>query len=323
MSGLASHSHSRAQSDGTDFLVIELAQPDDFDGFRQAARVLLALGVQPHAVRWRWCAPWSRQMQAQDLFASDGAGSVAGRALTPDELDQIPLPTATALRLGRTQLSTLRLACCHEREGRFALCYRWLYRLQAQASLRHDALDSDWREIERLAKAVGREIHKMHAFVRFRPLQLGDAGQTGQACDIPIDMQTDTQINLQGDMQVDMQIAWFEPEHHVLRAASGFFRRRFPNMRWAILTPQCSVFWDLEQLQMAAGCTADQAPGPDAGEQLWLSYYRATFNPARLKEQAMQREMPRKYWKNLPEAVLISELIAGARRRTQRMLAPE
>lgn len=296
MSALASSSHA----DGTDFLVIELAQPDDFDGFRQAARVLLALGVQPEAVRWRWCAPWSQQMQAQDLFAADGAGSVAGRALTPDELDQIPLPPAPALRLGRTQLSTLRLACCHEREGRFALCYRWLYRLQAQALLRHDALDSDWREIERLAKAVGREIHKMHAFVRFRPVQLNEGGPDGPAC--------------------DMQIAWFEPEHHVLRAASAFFRRRFPNMRWAILTPQCSVFWDLEQLQMAAGCTADQAPGPDEGEQLWLSYYRATFNPARLKEQAMQREMPRKYWKNLPEAVLISELIAGARGRTQRML---
>ena len=91
-------------------------------------------------------------------------------------------------------------------------------------------------------------------------------------------------------------------------------------MRWAILTPQCSVYWDLEQLLLAPGSTPDQAPGPDAGEQLWLTYYRSTFNPARLKEQAMQREMPRKYWKNLPEAALISELVAGARGRTQRML---
>lgn len=286
----------------SDFLVIELAQPDDFDGFRQAARVLLALHAEPHAVRWRFCQPFAfalaRQMPTQDLFAADEAGSVAGRALTPDELDQLPLSPTQPLRLGKSQLSTLRLACCHNLAGRFALCYRWLYRLQSDHRLRLDALDSDWREIERLAKAAGREIHKMHAFVRFRPVPGSEADADGQP----------------------MQIAWFEPEHHVLRVASGFFRRRFPNMRWAILTPQCSVYWDLEQLLLAPGSTADQAPGPDAGEQLWLTYYRATFNPARLKEQAMQREMPRKYWKNLPEAALISELVAGARGRTQRML---
>lgn len=278
----------------TDFVVVELAQPDDFDGFRQAARVLLALEVEPDAVRWRWCQPLDRQMQAQDLFASDDAGSVAGRALTPDDLDQLPLPPATPLRLGKSQLSTLRLACCHCDTGRFALCFRWLYRLLAEPRLRWDALDADWRQIERLAKAVGREIHKMHAFVRFRSAMAADG--------------------------VGMQIAWFEPEHHVLRAACGFFRRRFPNMHWAILTPRCSVVWDQQQLHLTAGSTADQAPSPDAGEQLWLAYYRATFNPARLKEQAMQGEMPRKYWKNLPEAALISELVASARGRTQRML---
>ena len=277
-----------------EFVIVELSQPDDFDGFRQAARVLLALGAEPEAVRWRWCQPLDSQMQDQDLFASDEVGSLAGRALTPDDLEVLPLPPSAPLRLGKHQLSTLRLACCHCEAGRYALCFRWLHRLQRQPLLRHDALDADWRQIERLAKAVGREIHKMHAFVRFRPATAPDGE--------PI------------------QIARFEPEHHGLRAASGFFRRRFPNMRWAILTPQCSVIWDLQQLHLAAGCTADQAPAADAGEALWLAYYRATFNPARLKEQAMQREMPRRYWQNLPEATLISELIGSARSRTQRML---
>ena len=84
----------------SDFLVVELAQPDDFDGFRQASRVLLALNAEPHAVRWRFCQPLARQMQEQDLFAADEAGSVVGRALTPDELDQLPLPPAQPLRLG-------------------------------------------------------------------------------------------------------------------------------------------------------------------------------------------------------------------------------
>ena len=282
----------QAQSDS---LVVELATPDDFAGFRQATRVLLAVGAEPHAIHWRWQDTHARQSAAVDLFAADTQGSLAGKALTPDALDRLPLPPGKPVRLHPSQLYALKLACCHSSAGRFALCYRWLYRLQQSPRLRGDALDADWREIERLAKSVGRDIHKMHAFVRFRPTRTAK----GESIDI----------------------AWFEPDHFIVRAAAGFFMRRFSNMRWAILTPQCSVHWDLQQLQFAEGSCAAAAPGPDAGEALWLTYYQSTFNPARLKEQAMQREMPRKYWENLPEARLISAMVASATGRTERMLA--
>ena len=279
----------------SDSLVVELATPDDFAGFRQTTRVLLAVGAEPHAIHWRWQDTHARQSAAVDLFAADTQGSLAGQALTPDALDRLPLPPGKPVHLHPSQLSALKLACCHSSAGRFALCYRWLYRIQQSPRLRGDALDADWREIERLAKSVGRDIHKMHAFVRFRPTRTAK----GESIDI----------------------AWFEPDHFIVRAAAGFFMRRFSNMRWAILTPQCSVHWDLQQLQFAEGSCAAAAPGPDAGEALWLTYYQSTFNPARLKEQAMQREMPRKYWKNLPEARLISAMVASATGRTERMLA--
>ena len=279
----------------SDSLVVELATPDDFAGFRQATRVLLAVGAEPHAIHWRWQDTHARQSAAVDLFAADTQGSLAGQALTPDALDRLPLPPGKPVRLHPSQLYALKLACCHSNAGRFALCYRWLYRIQQSPRLRGDALDADWREIERLAKSVGRDIHKMHAFVRFRPTRTAK----GESIDI----------------------AWFEPDHFIVRAAAGFFMRRFSNMRWAILTPQCSVHWDLQQLQFAEGSCAAAAPGPDAGEALWLTYYQSTFNPARLKEQAMQREMPRKYWENLPEARLISAMVASATGRTERMLA--
>ena len=279
----------------SDSLVVELATPDDFAGFRQATRVLLAVGAEPHAIHWRWQDTHARQSAAVDLFAADTQGSLAGQALTPDALDRLPLPPGKPVHLHPSQLSALKLACCHSSAGRFALCYRWLYRVQQSPRLRGDALDADWREIQRLAKSVGRDIHKMHAFVRFRPTRTAK----GESIDI----------------------AWFEPDHFIVRAAAGFFMRRFSNMRWAILTPQCSVHWDLQQLQFAEGSCAAAAPGPDAGEALWLTYYQSTFNPARLKEQAMQREMPRKYWKNLPEARLISAMVASATGRTERMLA--
>ena len=55
-------------------------------------------------------------------------------------------------------------------------------------------------------------------------------------------------------------------------------------------------------------------------EDLWRTYYASIFNPARLKVGAMLKEMPRKYWKNMPEAALIPALIAGAQAREAAMV---
>ena len=46
-------------------------------------------------------------------------------------------------------------------------------------------------------------------------------------------------------------------------------------------------------------------PSGDPAEELWRKYYASIFNPARLKVGAMLKEMPRKYWKNMPETALI------------------
>jgi DNA polymerase len=65
----------------------------------------------------------------------------------------------------------------------------------------------------------------------------------------------------------------------------------------------------------------EDAPGGDPAEDLWRQYYSSIFNPARLKVGAMVKEMPRRYWKNLPEASLIPELIAGAQAREAAMVS--
>ena len=56
-------------------------------------------------------------------------------------------------------------------------------------------------------------------------------------------------------------------------------------------------------------------------ETAWTAYYAAIFNPARLKPDAMRAEMPKKYWRNLPEAKLIPGLIETAAARTGEMIA--
>ena len=64
-----------------------------------------------------------------------------------------------------------------------------------------------------------------------------------------------------------------------------------------------------------------EAPSEDRLEETWRRYYASIFNPARLKVKAMEKEMPKKYWRNLPEASLIRPLIAGAGREPSTMIA--
>ena len=92
-------------------------------------------------------------------------------------------------------------------------------------------------------------------------------------------------------------------------------------MRWSILTPEVSIHWDGETLTEGPGAQRGDAPAEDPVEDVWKGYYAAIFNPARLKTGAMLSEMPRKYWRNLPEAALIPDLVAGAQAREAAMIA--
>jgi DNA polymerase len=92
-------------------------------------------------------------------------------------------------------------------------------------------------------------------------------------------------------------------------------------MRWTILTPHASADWDGERLAIGPGAAKRDAPAEDDAETLWRTYFENIFNPARLKVKAMQKEMPKKYWRNLPEASLIPDLIAGADKAASDMIA--
>jgi DNA polymerase len=99
-----------------------------------------------------------------------------------------------------------------------------------------------------------------------------------------------------------------------------FFVDRFASMQWSILTPDRCAHWDGEQLTFTAGVDKSQAPTKDNLEALWLTYYSNIFNPARVKVHAMHAEMPKKYWRNLPEAVVIPSLLQEAPRRVNEMV---
>ena len=79
-------------------------------------------------------------------------------------------------------------------------------------------------------------------------------------------------------------------------------------MAWSILTPDICAHWDGHHVSFLPGISKAEAPSQDRLEETWLRYYASIFNPARLKVKAMQNEMPKKYWRNLPEASLIKPL---------------
>ncbi len=226
---------------------------------------------------------WVEPGGTDDLFASDAL-----------RLPESPVD-APAVRASKRYLSLAANAALHRDPQRFALLYRLLWRLQRNPRIMEDKADPDVRRVEELDKNVRRDSHKMHAFVRFRRVE--EEGGT------------------------EHYVAWFEPEHHILRANAGFFLRRFASMRWSILTPQGTLHWDGETMREGPPAQKSDAPHGDPVEDLWRTYYASIFNPARLKVGAMLSEMPRKYWKNLPEAALIPELIAGAQQRESEMVA--
>ena len=225
---------------------------------------------------------WQVGGEIGDLLALGAASAAPAGAAAP------------AFAVPRPFVDLARTAILHRSRERFGLLYALLERLRTMPGLIHDHADPGVRRLEAMAKEVRRDIHKMRAFLRFRETGEGEASRF---------------------------VAWFEPEHHIVRANAAFFVNRFASMRWTILTPELSLDWDGQMLREAPPATKADAPDGDPLEETWKTYYASIFNPARIKVGAMLKEMPRKYWHNMPETALVPELIAGARARELAMVA--
>ena len=251
--------------------VATLSSEDDFDGWRDAARNLAAARVPASDVVWQ-------------------VGEVPADLFGDEAVVESHAPT---FRVPRPFVDLARTVALHTDPQRWALLYTALTRVLVQPKLVDDRADPLIRQLDEMAKAVRRDIHKMRAFVRFR------------------------EVPEEGGERF---VAWFEPEHHIVRENARFFVNRFTTMRWSILTPELSIHWDGESLSEGPGATKADAPAGDPIEEVWKTYYASIFNPARLKVGAMLKEMPRKYWKNMPETALVGQLVAGAQAREVAMI---
>ncbi|MDH1659132.1 TIGR03915 family putative DNA repair protein, partial [Pseudomonas mosselii] len=184
-------------------------------------------------------------------------------------------------------------------EQRWNLLYEVLWRVahgDRTAMLAGDRLGS---EMQRRIRQVGREAHHLHAFVRFVPLPEALAEQ----------------------LQLDL-VAYHEPAHDILDSACGHFADRLGRQRWLIATPLDGVRFDGQHLDYRRQCPEQWRQwarnAEDPGAELWLAYYRHTFNPARLNPGALRQHLPGRFWRHLPEGPLIPELVGQARHGKQR-----
>ena len=259
---------------------IALAHETDFTGWRTAARRAIVDGLPPEDLTWTVGAGGS-------LFEGEAPAAEA------------PSTSNTTFTVPRSFLERCTAAILHRDADRFGFLYRVLWRLQREHGLMEIAVDPDIVRLDAMVKAIRRDLHKMKAYVRFREVAAADAT---------------------GSTESPWFVAWFEPSHYIVEAVAPFFTRRFTAMRWAILTPDRSASWDGETLSFGPGAQRADAPDGDVLEDLWRTYYANIFNPARLKLATMQGQMPKKYWKNLPEAELIAPLAAAAHHRMQSMI---
>ncbi len=229
------------------------------------------------------------------------AANIAPRELiftAPEEATLLPPPPdfnadAPAMTVPRAYGELLADAICHRHPDRFALLYDVLWRVtHGEKEIMGRASDPAIARLSEYARNVRRDIHKMHAFVRFRS-QLIDGSE--------------------------FYAAWFEPQHYVLRRAVPFFVDRFTNMNWLIATQIGVARWHDGTLSFGPPVLKPPAAEDAVLDELWLTYYRTTFNPARVRLKAMTAEMPVHYWNNMPETALIPDMVAGAQARVSDM----
>jgi DNA polymerase len=237
--------------------------------FRQAARYALANGIAPDEV----------------TFTAGDQESLFESFASPENEPAIKVPRGFA--------ELLQDVICHRADDRFALCYQVLWRIKhGEPDLLSRASDPAIVKLDLYAKSVRRDVHKMHAFLRFH------AKQTPEG---------------------ELFVAWFEPEHHILARAVPFFVDRFADMRWIIATPEGTALWNGETLSYAPPGPKPEKLEDQVLEETWRTYYRTIFNPARLNMRTMTREMPKKYWHNMPETALIHQLVTESSGRLGNM----
>lgn len=174
-----------------------------------------------------------------------------------------------------------------EKPGTERLIYHFIRR---QMTTRHnvvqDASDPAIRDLQLLEKQMGREVHRMHAFVRFQETPDG------------------------------MFVALVNPDFNCLPLLGPHFSARYPAMNWLIYDTErrYGLHWDPtvkkaefitlhpEQDGQLRHLSAEMLSGVETDYQdLWKTYFKAVDIPERRNMPLHLQHVPKRYWKYLVE----------------------
>jgi len=163
-----------------------------------------------------------------------------------------------------------------------------LHFVQKAMSSRHNIIknyrDEKILELHKINKKIGREVHRMHAFVRFQK----------------------TKDNI--------FTALIEPDFNVLPLIGDHFEKRYPAMHWLIYDPSrhYGIFYNQQKIDFITFVEKDHQQLRylskeilTAEEQeyqiLWKSYFESVNIPERNNRKLHLQHVPKRYWKYLTE----------------------
>jgi uracil-DNA glycosylase len=256
-----------------------------FEDWQKYARVLLKKNIHPQQV------VWVEESGQQPLF---GGEEKTGGFANGERYQPSAGGATSGFKVPKRFVDLARSVAAFRDSKKWNLLYSVLWRIAHQ---NHHLLkvetDDEVIQLLRMEDAVLRDVHHVHAFVRFKKVTDADG---------------------------ERYVAWYKPDHKSIRLAAPFFAQRFAGMRWSILTPDGSAHWDGKRLQFTEGVEAPPA-NEDALEELWSRYYATTFNPARTNLRMMRSEMPQRFWNNMPELANLGQVLAKAPGRVDEMIA--
>ncbi len=260
--------------------MIQVQFEKTFEGWRSVARELALQNTPPHEIQW--------SDETISLFAHFNDSDKKSQK-TNDPIST----TTTQIKVPAEFIKMAETVSYAKDTDRWELLYRILYRLNFENSnLMNITIDADISRAENLVGSIRKDIHKLHAFVRFKKVIINDE---------------------------DTYVAWHKPEHLIIKPGTPFFARRFGDKRWSIFTPDESAHWDLKKLTFGPGMQQNDFQIQDGWDEIWKTYYKSIFNPSRIKVKMMKSEMSPKYWSSMPETALIRDLIREAPQRLQEM----
>ncbi|MFS4468217.1 TIGR03915 family putative DNA repair protein [Maribacter sp. 2210JD10-5] len=185
----------------------------------------------------------------------------------------------------RNAINNIYFAFLSETEGIEPMLYTYIRKLMAVRDKKHmDFSDGTVLYISQLAKKVGREKHRMEAFVRFQ---------------------------LTKD---EIYFANIEPDFDVLPLISKHFRSRYADQQWLIydVKRKYGIFYNLERVKIVSldlneihfNRTRKSrlfTKGEYEYQELWNNYFQSTNIKSRINKKLHTQHVPKRYWKYLSE----------------------